>query len=194
MSVGAEACDRPASVWTTIHWEAKSARLIPRITGGLPQEEAPVQSRSPSTQRPTGVCLDDDPLGGEVSEVDPPNHRRPPARGGTRPKSVAINTANAPVTFRSFLRTSPNGRFSGLPLGRLPWLRMYALASRKATTSYSRLLNVKQRRLSNTHPQRPVTNRTLGFPQGLSTGVCSQVSNPNFRDIERNDRRSRGRG
>lgn len=27
---------------------------------------------------------------------------------------------NAPVTLRRTLRTSPNGRFSGLPLGRLP--------------------------------------------------------------------------
>jgi len=27
---------------------------------------------------------------------------------------------SAPVTLRSLLRTSPNGRFSGLPLGRLP--------------------------------------------------------------------------
>jgi hypothetical protein len=41
---------------------------------------------------------------------------------------------NAPVTFRSLLRTSPNGRFSRLPLGRLR-VRIYGKLQLGSMTS-----------------------------------------------------------
>jgi hypothetical protein len=43
------------------------------------------------------------------------------------------NRANARVTYQSLLRTSPNGRFSGLPLGRSQ-RRMYGLPTADSTT------------------------------------------------------------
>ena len=51
----------------------------------------------------------------------------------TQHSPFTTHQANARVTYLSLLRTSPNGRFSGLPLGRSQ-RRMYGFSSLEATT------------------------------------------------------------
>ena len=69
-----------------------------------------------------------------------------------------------------------------LASGAFAWWRMYARLWSKATTPSQAFVSVIHCKMLQPTAAEGVSNRNRGYPQGLSTWVCSQVSNQNFRD------------